>query len=95
MPGPLSLIFDLAVSGHTNNYIMNVVARALFDRLIMKFAREIAQDTDDYDLFKLSEDVFLTENERVSMLIFRISDTMLMIRKKSGVEKENKFNVVY
>ena len=67
MPGPLSLIFDLAVSGHTNNYIMNVGARALFDRLIMKFAREIAQDTDDYDLFKLSEDLFLTENERVRM----------------------------
>ena len=64
MPGSLSLIFDLAVSGHTNNYIMNVVARALFDRLIMKFAREIAQDTDDYDLFKLSEDLFLTENEK-------------------------------
>ena len=50
MPGSLSLIFDLAVSGHTNNYIMNVVARALFDKLIMKFAREIAQETDDYDL---------------------------------------------
>ena len=102
MPGSLSLIFDLAVSGHTNNYIMNVVARALFDRLIMKFAREIAQDTDDYDLFKLSEDLFLTENERVRMFREGIQPVDLSNfrynaddKKKSGVEKENKFNVVY
>ena len=33
----------------------------------MKFAGEIAQDTDGYDLFKLFEDLFLTENERTSM----------------------------
>ena len=102
MPGSLSLIFDLAVSGHTNNYIMNVVARALFDRLIMKFAREIAQDTDDYALFELSEDLFLTENERVSMFREGIQPVDLSNirynaeeKKKSGVEKENKFNVVY
>lgn len=102
MPGSLSLIFDLAVSGHTNNYIMNVVARALFDRLIMKFAREIAQDTGDYDQFKLSEDLFLTENERVSMFREGIQPVDLSNirynaeeKKKSGVEKENKFNVVY
>ena len=102
MPGPLSLIFDLAVSGHTNNYIMNVVARALFDRLIMKFAREIAQDTDDYALFELSEYLFLTENERVSMFREGIQPVDLSNirynaedKKKSGVENENKFNVVY
>ena len=102
MPGSLSLIFDLAVSGHTNNYIMNVVARALFDRLIMKFAREIAQDTDDYALFELSEYLFLTENERVSMFREGIQPVDLSNirynaedKKKSGVENENKFNVVY
>ena len=33
----------------------------------MKFAGEIAQDTDGYDLFKLFEGLFLTENERTSM----------------------------
>ena len=46
---------------------MNNVARALVDRLTVKFAGEIAQDTDGYDLFKLCEDLFLTENERTSM----------------------------
>ena len=47
--------------------IVNNVARALVDKLSMKFAGEIAQDTDGYDLFKLCEDPFLTENERTSM----------------------------
>ena len=46
---------------------VNNVARALVDRLTVKFAGEIAQDTDGYDLFKLCEDLFLTENERTSM----------------------------
>ena len=46
---------------------MNNVARALVDRLTVKFAGEIAQDTDSHDLFKLCEDLFLTENERTSM----------------------------
>ena len=47
--------------------IMNNVLRALVDRLTVKFAEEIAQDTDRYYLFKLCEDLFLTENERTSM----------------------------
>ena len=47
--------------------IVNNVLRALVDRLTVKFSGEIAQDTDRYDLFKLCEDLFLTENERTSM----------------------------
>ena len=98
VPGSLSLIFDLAVSGHANDYIVKNVARALVDRLTVKFAGEIAQDTDGYDLFKLCEDPFLTENERTSMFREGIqSDDLSKIRcnaedeKKSGADKENKF----
>ena len=76
---------------------MNNVARALVDRLTVKFAAEIAQDTDGYDLFKLCEDLFLTENERTSMFREGIqSDDLSKIRcnaedrKKYGVVKENK-----
>ena len=47
--------------------IVNNVSRAPVDRLTVKFAGDIAQDTDRYDLFKLCEDLFLTENERTSM----------------------------
>ena len=47
--------------------IVNNVSRTPVDRLTVKFAGEIAQETDRYDLFKLCEDLFLTENERTSM----------------------------
>ena len=47
--------------------IVNNVSRTPVDRLTVKFAGEIAQDTDRFDLFKLCEDLFLTENERTSM----------------------------
>ena len=61
--------------------IVNNVARALVDKLSMKFAGEIAQDTDGYDLFKLSEDLFLTENEMTSMFREGIqSDDLSKIR---------------
>ena len=69
VPGSLSLIFDLAVISHANDYIVSNVSRAHVDRLTVKFAGEIAQDTDGYDLFKLCEDLFLIKNERAS--IFR------------------------
>ncbi|PFX15107.1 Bystin [Stylophora pistillata] len=67
VPGSLALVFNLEVAGHANNFLVNNVARALVDRLTLKFAGEIVQDTDGYDLFKLWEDLFLTENERANM----------------------------
>lgn len=47
---------------------MNNVSRALVDSLSVKFAGEILQDTDGYDLFKLYEDLFLTESGRSNWL---------------------------
>ena len=68
LPGSLSLIFDLAVSVPAKNYIVKNVARGLVDKLTEKFAGEIAQNTDGYDLLKLHEDLLLTaENDRASM----------------------------
>ena len=67
VPGSFSLIFDSAVSGHANSYIVNNVSRALVDKLTVKFAEIIAQDNDVYDLYKFYEDLSLTENERASM----------------------------
>ena len=47
---------------------MENVARGLVDKLTKKFAGEIAQNTDGYDLLKLHEDLLLTaENDRASM----------------------------
>ena len=67
VPGPFQPIFDSAVSGHANSYIVDNVSRALVDKLTMKFAEIIAQDNDVYDLCKLYEDLSLSEDERVSM----------------------------
>ena len=102
VPGSLALVFNLAVAGHANNFLVNNVARALVDRLTLKFAGEIVQDTDGYDLFKLWEDLFLTENERANMFREGIqSEDLSKIRcsagdkKTSGVDKENNLNEVY
>ena len=102
VPGSLALVFNLEVAGHANNFLVNNVARALVDRLTLKFAGEIVQDTDGYDLFKLWEDLFLTENERANMFREGIqSEDLSKIRcsagdkKTLGVDKENKLNEVY
>ena len=67
VPGPFQPIFDSAVSGHANSYIVNNVSRALVDRLTVKFAEIIAQNNDVYDLCKLYKDFSLTEDERANM----------------------------
>ena len=102
VPGSLALVFDLVVSGHANNFLVNNVSRALVDRLTVKLAGEILQDTDGFDLFKLYQDNFLTESERASMLSEGIqSEDLSKIRcnagdkKTSGVDKEKKLNEVY
>ena len=87
VPGSLSPIFD---------------ARALVDRLTVKFAREILQSTDGYDPFKLYEDLFLTKNERASVFREGIQSVDLSKircnaedKKKPGVDRENNLNDVY
>lgn len=45
LPGSLSLLFNLHVSGHVNNYLLQNVSRALVDKLVVKFAGTILQDT--------------------------------------------------
>ena len=81
---------------------MNNVSRALVDRLTVKFAGEILLDTDGYDLFKLYEDLFLTEIERANRLSEGIqSEDLAKIRcnagdkKTLGVDKEKKLNGIY
>ena len=49
-PGKLALIFNLTVSVHANNFLVNNIAR-----FAVKFAAEILQDTNGYDLIKLYE----------------------------------------
>ena len=89
LPGSLSLIFDLAVSVPAKNYIVKAVARGLVDKLTEKFAGEIAQNTDGYDLLKLHEDLLLTaENDRASMFREGIQSVDLSKIRFNAEDKE-------
>ena len=89
VPGSLALIFYLTVSGHANNFLVNNVSRALVNRLKVQFAGEILQDTDGYDLFKLYEDLFLTEKERANRLSEGIqSEDLAKIRCNAGDKRK-------
>ena len=94
MPESLLVIFDLKVNGHANSYIVNNVSRALVDRLTVKFAGEIMQETDGHDLFKLYEDLFLTKMrgcacsvKEFSLLTFQRSVAVLGIRRNQVLQK--------
>jgi len=55
----LALRFNLGVSGHANNFLVNNVARALVLRMKVKFTGNALRDCDAFDLYKLYEDLFL------------------------------------
>ena len=100
--GSLAVVFYLTVSGQARNFLVNNVSRNLVDRLTVKFAGEMLQDTDGYDFFKLYEDLFLTPFERSNRLSEGIqSEDLSKMRcsagdkKTSGVDKEKKLNSVY
>ena len=103
--GSLALVFNinLKVTGaHANIYLVQNVSRALVDKFTVKFAATTVQDTDSYDIYKIFEDLFLSQDERANMLREGIqSDDLNKIRsdagdkKTSGVDAENALNGVY
>ena len=103
VPGSLALLFNIDLAGgHANNFLVQNVTRALVDRLVVKYAGEILQDTVGYDIFKIWEDLFLSQEERDNMILEGIqSEDLCKIRsgagdkKTSGVDAENKLNKVY
>ena len=58
VPGLLVPRFDIDISGgHANNFLVQNVTRALLDKLVVKFAGTILQDTVGYDIYKTFEDL--------------------------------------
>jgi len=100
VPGSLGLRFDIDLtSGHANNYLVQNVSQALVSKMVVKFAGTILQDTDGYDLFKIYEDLFLSQEQRDDMILEGIQSTDLCKirsnagdKKTSGVDKENTLN---
>ena len=103
VPGSLALRFNIDLSGgHANNFLVDNVGRALVDKLVVKYSGTILQDTVGYDIYKIFEDLFLSQEERDNMLQDGIqSEDLNKIRsnagdkKTTGVDTENKLNKIY
>ena len=103
VPGSLALRFNIDLSGgHVNNFLVDNVGRALVEKLVVKYSGTILQDTVGYDIYKIFEDLFLSQEERDNMLQDGIqSEDLNKIRsnagdkKTSGVAVENKLNGIY
>ena len=103
VPGSLALVFDIDLSGgHTNNFLVQNVTRALVDRLVVKFGGNTLQDTVGYGIYKIFDDLFLLQEKRDGMILERIqSEDLCKIRsgtgdkKTSGVNAENRLKEVY
>ena len=74
VPGSAYLTFDLNVTGHANNTLVNNVGRNLVKRQRVLFGGEVLQDTLDYDLFQTYHDLFLSKEARDDMLRYGVSN---------------------
>jgi len=103
VPGSLALVFDIDLSGgHANNFLVHNVTWALVDHLVVNFGGTILQDTLGHDIYKIFEDLFLSQEERDLMALEGIqSEDLCKIRsgtgdkKTSGVDAENKLNEMF
>ena len=102
MYGSLALRFYIELKGgQINNFLVNNVAMALVDQLTVKYAGTVLQDTVGYDMYKIYEDLFLSQEERDNMLLEVIQkEDLNKIRseagdkKTSGVATGNKLNKI-
>ena len=85
---------------------MNNVVRVLGDSFTVNFAGEIVQDTNGYVLFKLYENLLLTESERAGNRLNTSRQGIQSVdlskigcnardKKKFGVDKGSKLNDLY
>ena len=89
VPGSIALRFAIDISGgHTNNFLVQNVARALVDKLVVKFGGTILQDTVGYDIYKIFEDFCLSQEKRDGMILEGIqSEDLCNIRSCAGDKK--------
>ena len=73
MPRLLALCFHIDLSrGHANNFHVQNVTWALADKLIMKSAGSVLQETIGYNIYKTFEDLFLSQERQNNMLFEEI-----------------------
>ena len=85
VPGSVYLTFDLNVTGHANNTLVNNVGRNLVKQQRVLFGGEVLQDTLDYDLFQTYHDLHLSSEARDDMLRHGVStESMRKLRTAAG-----------
>ena len=89
MPGSPALRFNIDLSGgHANNFLVKNVSRALVSKMVVKFDGIVLQDTVGYDIFKIYEDLFLSQEQRDNILLEGIqSEDLCRIRSNAGDKK--------
>ena len=69
VPNSLALIFDIDLSGgHANTFLVQNVSRALVEKLVVKFAGTVLDETVGYDIYKTFQDLFLPSEKRNNMV---------------------------
>ena len=86
VPGSLALVFNIDLSGgHANNFLVQNVMRALVDRLHVKFGGTPLHNTVGYGIYKIFEDLFLSQEERDNRILEGIqSEKLCKIRSGAG-----------
>jgi len=89
VPGSLALLFDIDLSGgNANNFLVQNVTRALIDKLVVRFGGTTLQETVAYDIYKIFDDLFLSQERRDGMILEGIqSEDLCKIRSGAGDKK--------
>ena len=70
MPGSLTLHFNIDLSGgHANNFLVQNISQVLVDKMVVKFAGTTLQDTVGYNIYRIFEDLFLSQEKRDNMVL--------------------------
>ena len=88
VPCSLALRFDIA-GCHTNTFLVQNVAQALVEKLVVKFEGTILEETVDYDIYKTFGDLFLSEEKRDNMVPDGDSERGLLQDPLKFGEQEN------
>ena len=66
VPNSLALRFKIELNGgYVKNFLVDYVSRALIDKLTVKYASTVLQDTVGYEVYTIYEDLFLSQEDNM------------------------------
>ena len=91
VPGSVYITFDMVVTGHKDNTLVNNLGRNLISQYKVLFGGEVVEDLGRFDLFKTYHDLFLTTEDRENRLRQGISNVNIRkIRTNAGNKDTSK-----